>query len=82
MNWGACRPHGTRALKRGWRAAAEDEGKSECVGYRDFEDDANTLQREKERRKEGERREGGMVGSAAYFGFTISEKNTLPREKR
>ena len=47
-----------------------------------LKDDANTLQREKERRKEGERREGGMVGSAAYFGFTISEKNTLPREKR
>ena len=64
------------------RTAAADEEKvsasASAIGI--LKDDANTVQSKKEGRKD--RRGGGMVGSAAFFGFSISEKNTLSRENR
>ena len=52
--------------------------RSAAIGI--LKDDANTLQSKKERRREEKERE--RVGSAALFGFTSSEKNTLSREER
>ena len=67
------------AKKRTASAAADEEkvsASASAIGI--LKDDANTVQSKKEGRKEGE----GMVGSAAFFGFSISEKKTLSREKR